>query len=104
MNRALAAMLILSATASLGGCATSEVNHHGTIASRGEPGRHVVARDCEVRVSSSGRSEVSTPVAGPREGTPTPEPAAPPPDTRLAGPTPQVPIPVVGMPMRPGAF
>lgn len=99
MNRALVTMLFLSTTVSLGGCAASEVGHHGTIASRSEAGRHVIVRDVESRVGVVARSEVSAPVAGPREGTPTPEPAMPPPDTRLAGPTPQVPIPVVGSPM-----
>lgn len=98
MNRALVTMLFLSAAASLGGCATSDVNHHGAIASRSEVGRAVISRDCEGRVSVAARSEVTTPVLGPREGTPTPEPAMPPPDTRHAGPTPQVPIPVVGSP------
>jgi hypothetical protein len=100
MKRAIATMILLGAASPLSGCATTHASTTGgPLASRGESPRHVIIRDADGRAVLAAHDEVVVPAAGPREGTPTPEPALPAPDARFAGPTPQVPIPVAGTPL-----
>lgn len=96
MNRALILGLIVTVSSTLGGCATTGDTVGGPLARCDAP-RHAVTRDPERSAGVAQRVEVGTTISGPREGTPTPEPALPAPDHRLAGPTPQVPIPGVGV-------
>ena len=96
MNRALTVGLFFALTSTLGGCATTGDAVGGPLA-RCDAHRSAVTRDMDRSAAAAQRVEVVSTVSGPREGTPTPEPAMPAPDSRLAGPTPQVPIPVVGV-------
>lgn len=96
MNRALILGLVVTTSSLLGGCATTGDTVGGPLA-RCDGQRQVVSRDVDRSASVAQRIDVTTTVAGPREGTPTPEPAMPAPDNRLAGPTPQVPIPAVSV-------
>lgn len=95
MSRAIFFGLSLAISSLLGGCATTHDGVGGPLA-RCDANRVAMSRDLDRRVASASRIEVFSAASSGREGTPTPEPAMPAPDTRYAGPTPQVPIPVGG--------
>ncbi|MFO0627029.1 MAG: hypothetical protein U0325_15570 [Polyangiales bacterium] len=96
MKTALTLGFLITVSSLLGGCATTSDVVGGPIA-RCDTSRTVAHRDADRYAASYQRVEPTSASAGPREGTPTPEPALPAPETRFAGPTPQVPIPVVSV-------
>ena len=90
----------VAAAALLGGCATTSAAHpDGSLFARNAPRGGALTRDGSSTASavSSHRDTFANPVSA-RDGIPIPEPAVPTRDGRVAGPTPQVPIPVGGRP------
>lgn len=94
MKSALTLGLLVTVSSLFGGCATTGDAVGGPLA-RCDSNRTVAHRDADRYAAVVQRVEPTTATTGPREGTPTPEPALP--ETRFAGPTPQVPIPVVSV-------
>lgn len=93
MKRVVLFGLLATLSSLLGGCATVGDRVGGPLA-RCDSQRSAAHRDVDRRVDVASRVEVFQATTGTREGTPTPEPALP--EPRFAGPTPQVPIPVIG--------
>lgn len=99
--------LIVAMACGLGGCASTIATNHGTVANgRGsnyfaagpvpqDPNPHGVAVAGADALRSLGDFD------GRAGGVPTPEPAAPEHEIRLAGPTPQIPIPRGGRSAQP---
>jgi len=96
MKSALTLGLFVTVSSLFGGCATTGDVVGGPLA-RCDSSRAVAHRDADRHAAVSQRMDPVTASSGTREGTPTPEPAMPAPDTRYAGPTPQVPIPIVSV-------
>lgn len=99
-TRVFLGTLAVMAGALLGGCATTTTGHPDSpLIARNMPRGGALSRvnDASATASVSNRDTFGNPVSV-RDGIPIPEPAVPERDGRLAGPTPQVPIPVGGRP------
>lgn len=99
-TRVFLGALAVVAGAFLGGCATASTGHpDGPLVASNAPRGGALSRasDSTASASASTRDTFGNPVSA-RDGIPIPEPAVPERDGRLAGPTPQVPIPVGSRP------
>lgn len=104
MRKLAGISLVLAMGLGLVGCASTSTSTHGTLLAARTTGGYAagpVPQDPNPRGLAAAPRDVTRSLGDldPHSGIPTPEPAVPHHDTQLAGPTPQIPIPVVGRPV-----